>query len=432
LQNKAFVRKYSEALVARAEASGLMHTAMSARNKQTLLSNGSELVSFTNCSYLGLDTDPAMIRSAQASLETWGLHYCCARSRFSTQDLFDLEEGLGGLFGGRAVTFPSVTSCHYSVLPLIASGLLLKDSNPDSKPVRMVFDRFAHASMQALIPMVSEEAIVTRIPHNDMDALVRELDAADSAGEACVYLCDGVYSMGGTAPLAQLFELMETRNLFLYIDDAHGTSIFGDRGEGYVASHLRGPWPSRLFANFSLAKGFGCNGGGIVVPSEEVEKCIRRYGQTYAFSGPLDFAMVGAALVCLEYHLSGRVKQLQKELRRKVAIIDNELFPGRTQPFSPIRMIEVGDEEMLLAVGEALIERGFFVPTVFFPVVPRGRGQLRLCVTVDHKDADLVAVAQNIKDVLAKILKQPPINTDNQILSHGSHHLPGSGEVTCP
>lgn len=393
------IETHSFGLIQKAESASLMHVTMEAREPAGVQIAGHSVIDFTNCSYLGLDRDPEMIAAAQRSLSTWGLHYCCARSRLSTGELVELERDLSEHFGAAAITFPSVTTTHMSVMPLIASGTLL--DGPADAPVRLVFDRFAHASMQSLKPLLEPLARIVTTGHNDMAALEREIGDAAAAGERCVYVADGVYSMGGTAPVDELLRLSETRGLYLYLDDAHGTSIYGQRGEGYVPMAVRGgPWPPRLFANFSLAKGFGCNGGGVLVPTPEHARRVRYFGQTYAFSGPLDFAMVGAARQGLRYHKDGTVARLQAELRARVQFLDQRLTPGLSLPFSPIRMVRVGAEERVIDVAAQLLHRGFYVSAVFYPVVPRGDAQLRLCVTVRHTEEQIAALCGAIFDVL--------------------------------
>jgi 7-keto-8-aminopelargonate synthetase-like enzyme len=390
----------SYARIDRAVRAGLMQNGIAARTSEGLrLSSGEHVVDFSNCSYLGLDVDPGVVRAARDAVERWGVHYCCARSRLTIEDNRELERELAGFFGGTVLTFPSVTSAHMSALPLLASGLLLQR---DPRPMRILVDRFAHASMQFLRPLLAGEATLETVPHNDLGAVVRALDEAEGAGERVAYVGDGVYSMGTTAPVAELLELSRRRGLLLYLDDAHGTSVFGERGEGLVASALDGPWPETLCVTFSLAKGFGCNGGGIVVPSEVEAAKIRAMGMTFAFSGPLDFAIVGAARASLALHRTPRLEALRQKLRENVALFDAATADLKEREgFSPIRMVPVGDEDRAVAVGERLLADGYYVPVAFYPVVPRQNAQLRICVTARHTEEQIRGLAEAIRRALA-------------------------------
>lgn len=401
--------------IQQASAKELMHVTLNERHgKQVTLPDGRKVTEFINCSYLGLDLHPEVIAAGQRVLEEWGVHFCCARSRFSIGPNQALEEGLSTLFRGRAITFPSVTTTHMSVLPLLASGVLLPSTD---KPVHIIFDRFAHSSMQYLKPILAQEATLSVIPHNDLDALYQQTKEAQADGKQALYLADGVYSMGGHCPIDRLLPMAQELDLALYIDDAHGTSIYGEQGEGYVLSQIEGPLPPNVFVNFSLAKGFGCNGGGIVVPDKWTETQIRHFGQTYSFSAPLDFSLIGAALAALELHLDGTVKQKQEQLQRNIRtfvygetetpqaddpmlslLASTDKEHAGTEWLGPIRMVFVGDTDRLLQWGERLVERGYFATTAFFPVVGRGKGQLRIAITADHTREEILGLRHTLNE----------------------------------
>ena len=81
---------------------------------------------------------------------------------------------------------------------------------------------------------MAEETQVETIRHNDLDAL----EQTCCKHPVVAYVCDGVYSMGGFALIEGLLQLQEKYGLFLYIDCAHGISLFGDNGEGFARSQL--------------------------------------------------------------------------------------------------------------------------------------------------------------------------------------------------
>jgi len=380
---------YSEAL-----RRGLMQVTLRGRQgRKVALTADSWVTEFINCSYLAIDTRADVIEKSQAIMAEWGVHLCCARSRFSIGPLEELEEGLSALWGGRAITFPSVTTTHMSSMPLLPSMEL----SARKGSVTFLYDKLAHASMQFLRPVLAAEHRVEVLPHNDLEALKKAVVAAHVRGDAVIYVADGVYSMGGVCPIDEVLALARRLEFSLYIDDAHGTSIYRDRGEGTVLAALGGKLPENVSITFSLSKGYGCNGGGLLVPDREAERRVRTFGMTYAFSAPLDFSVVGAGLASLELHRSGEVKRLQAELRRKVALYDS--LVGRELPFSPIRMVEVGDERRAIELGDALKARGHFVSVTFFPIVARGNAMLRLCLGVGHADEDITGLVSSLREL---------------------------------
>lgn len=376
----------------------LMHTVIDKRESSALiLENDRQVIDFVNCSYFGLETDPEIVEHAQQALREWGIHFTCARTRLSIKINQQLEEKLSLLFKGRAIVFPSVSSAHASVLPLIAAGQLF----PATKPVTLIFDKQAHASMQFLKPILAEEAEIVTIPHNSIASLEREIEAARKMGRSPVYVADGLYSMGGMAPIDDILRLSRESDVFFYLDDAHGTSLFGNYGEGYVMSHFDA-LPENMIVTFSLAKGFGCNGGGVLLPTKHAEKMVRFYGQTYAFSAPLDFSVIGAALVSAEYHANGKIRVLQQVLRQKVAFFRDKLGLPPQSLFTPIQIIDLPNISHCKNLALELFKKGFFVSTVFFPVVAKDKAQFRIAITVKHTDEQLESLAIAIQTGLAR------------------------------
>jgi 8-amino-7-oxononanoate synthase len=168
-----------------ARSQGLVNNHIHHREgKNLILDGGRRVVDFINCSYLGLDLHPKVVEAYHSVPRSLGVNFCCARTRLTETNLRRLEERLCELFCGRTITFPSVTTTHMSVMPLIASGILLDSNAPP--PVHMVFDRFAHASMQFLTPVLEKECRISVIGHNDLEALVRSVRESRLRGETVV------------------------------------------------------------------------------------------------------------------------------------------------------------------------------------------------------------------------------------------------------
>jgi 7-keto-8-aminopelargonate synthetase-like enzyme len=194
--------------------------------------------------------------------------------------------------------------------------------------------------------------------------------------------------------------LAEELDFYLYIDDAHGTTIFGERGEGLVLSQIEGDIPERLIVTFALSKGFGAYGGGLLVQGGWRERLIRSYGQVYAFSAALNFSAVHACQAVLELHRDGTVQRLQRTLRDRVALFDDLM--RQPLPFSPIRMLLIGDETHAIEAGEQVIKDGYFASVVFFPIVRRRAAQLRVCIAANHTPDDIHGLAAAFKRVQAR------------------------------
>jgi len=400
LRNTTFVVKESIINYQRAIDRNLMQVSIKARNgKRVTMPDNREVVEFINCSYLGRDVHPQVVEASKAVDPQWGMNFCCARSRFSIEPQRLLEEELSDLYRGRVITFPSTTTTHISVMPLVASGVLITENS--TQKTCLIFDRFAHSSMQYLKPVLAEEATIETISHNSLEDLKLRVMQAHARAELPVYVADGIYSMGGLCPISDVLALAEELDFHVYLDDAHGTTIFGARGEGFALSQIEGDVLKRLTLTFALSKGFGAYGGGVLVSDRWRERRIRSYGQVYAFSAALNFSALSACRAVVGLHHDGTVRSLQRTLRDRVALFD-ELME-QALPFSPIRMIMIGDERAAIEAGEQLINKGYFVSVVFFPVVQRGAAQLRICIAANHTPDEIQGLVAALKQVKAAV-----------------------------
>ncbi|MER9426757.1 aminotransferase class I/II-fold pyridoxal phosphate-dependent enzyme [Mesorhizobium sp. M0317] len=336
----------------------------------------SRIVDFVRCSYLGLDNHPDIVSGAISAISDYGaLHWSTARTRLNYGLLQELENQLSHLFRARVICFSNVMVTNMGALPIIASGHLTEGK----KPV-VVFDRECHASLQYHKAAIADETRVVTIRHNDVDALE---DICKH--EACVaYVADGVYSMGGEAPINALRDLQERYGLFLYIDDAHGISLFGANGEGFARAQFPDDLGDRTIIAASLAKGFGASGGIVMLGTAHQENLFRRFAQSYVFTAAPNLAAVGAGLASASLHASKELSMRQKALTERIRFFDTKVATPQQGNSLPIRMVPVGDELSTISQTKWLLDQGFYTSATFFPTVARGAASLRICLTASH------------------------------------------------
>jgi 8-amino-7-oxononanoate synthase len=359
-----------------------------------LAHDGQKVVDFVRCSYLGLDNHPDIVAgAAKAVLNAGTLHWSCARTRLNFSILGDLEDSLSHLFRAKVVTFTTVLAANMSALPLLASGQLTAGQKP-----LVVFDRLAHATLAYHKASVAAETGVETIPHNDLPAL----EALCRAHTCVAYVCDGAYSMGGSAPLAELRALQEKYGLFLYIDDAHGISILGENGAGFARS-VFDELGDRTIVAASLGKGFGASGGMLMLGTAAQELLFRRFAVAHAFSASLNTAAIGAALASADIHRTDELAKRQTALRRNLTLLDR-LLPSRDMSSAlPIRTIRLGDELLSVAAARQLLQLGFYASAIFFPTVARGEAGLRICLTASHTERQIRELAAAIGKIKSEI-----------------------------
>lgn len=351
-----------------------------------------EVIDFVRCSYLGLDNHPAIIAGAIEAVADYGsLHWSCARTRLNFGLLSDLEENLSDLFQAHVITFSTVLAANLSAMPILASGYLTGGEKP-----LVVFDRLAHATLAVHKPLVAAETTVLTIDHNDVDAL----EQICRAHPLVAYVCDGLYSMGGAAPIDDLLRLQRQYGLLLYIDDAHGISLFGFRGEGYARSSIGEEFGDRTIIAASLGKGFGASGALLMLASQRQEDLFRRFALAFAFSVPVNLAGVGGAIASANLHRTQELLERQIALGERIKQFDTMIETEQTSLPFPIRTIMLENERAAILAARQLLDRGLYTSAIFFPTVAEGRAGLRVCPTASHLVEEVDHLGRELRSII--------------------------------
>jgi 7-keto-8-aminopelargonate synthetase-like enzyme len=217
------------------------------------------------------------------------------------------------------------------------------------------------------------------------------------------YLADGIYSMhGDRAPMDALRGLLARHpRLHIYVDDAHGMGWLGRNGRGSVLGEAG--LPPRTVVVVSLAKSFAAGGAVLIFPDAEGARRVRTCGSTMTFSGPLQPALLGAAIASARVHLSPEIVERQQKLRQRIELFNAlarqaQLPLASTDP-TPIRFVVAGGDHATYRMAAALMKEGFYANTATFPAVSQDRGGLRVSLTV-HQTLDDV---RGLVDAVARI-----------------------------
>lgn len=340
--------------------------------------NGRRVINFGSDSFLGLDQDPRIHAALSRGLAKWGSHNGASRAFASVAANDEAERKLARWLGTEDVLiYPSVSLANLGALP----GLV-------SRRDLLVLDEQAHNSMQEGARIAQANGVrVLHFNHNDVAHLDHVLHDNEPYRVAVVAV-DGVYSMSGALPpLKDINDICLRRRAVLYVDDAHGTAVLGQRGRGTVHDAL-GNYDN-AFVVGSLSKAFSCLGGFIGCPAD-FKLLLKIRSNTFIFGGPVPPPYLEAICTAVdildspEYdlihaRLQANVQRLLAGLRRLRCTILGGL--------TPIISILIGDEELTLQAGHFLFERGYYIQSVTFPAVPYHAGVLRIQVNANHEPA---------------------------------------------
>jgi 7-keto-8-aminopelargonate synthetase-like enzyme len=344
---------------------------------------GHRQINFGSCSYLGLETDVRLKSAACDAVGRYGVQFASSRAYVSCPPYAELEDLLAAVFETPLVVAQTTTLAHFAALPILVG-----------KDDAVVCDQLVHNSVQAVLPTLQAAGTFCRfVRHSRIDRLEEILRRLGQRHRRVWYLADGVYSMhGDLAPFAALQDLMSrNERLHLYLDDSHGISWSGRHGRGTLLGE--GALPPRTVMVASLAKAFSAGGAVLALPDLETARLVRRCGSTMIFSGPLQPALIGAAIASARVHLSAELAERQEQLRARIHLF-NTLAEARGLPLgspaaTPIRFVEMGDDRATYQMATDLMSDGFYTNTALFPAVSKHHGGLRIALTLHQTPDDV-------------------------------------------
>jgi len=367
----------------------------SSYNGRTVTINGRELIHFANCSYLGLETHPALVEGAISAVKQYGTQNSMSRAMISSPLYKELQDCLREIFPGYQVVYPTTTLSHCSALPLLIGN---KDA--------IILDAYVHNSVRMASQLCQANGtFVILSKHNDMIHVKYLIYRLKKEGYRNIWYCaDGIYSIhGNLCDVAGLHKLLdEEDNFFAYVDDAHGVGWSGEKGSGYVIGQYG--LHNKMIVVVSFAKSMAASGGCIIVPDRVIAEYLGFTGQTMIFSGPIQPAVIGALIASVKLHLSKEISTYQNELvilirhlREKSRQLD---LPIVTRDETPIQLLRIGGMERTYEVLKGLIESGFYPMTEGYPAISKGDEGIRITVTRHLTFSDIDRFLTSIKKLM--------------------------------
>ena len=224
-----------------------------------------------------------------------------------------IEERLTELLGCEdALVLPTITLIHLSVIPVLAGdGTIFVDNRAH----KTIYDGCQFASARG--------ATVKRFRFEDPDDL-EQLLREDRSSTRLICM-DGVNSMTGNAPdLRDFARLARRYDAILYVDDAHGFGVIGERGADEPSPYgLRGNSIVRycgesydgivLVAGFS--KSYSSLAAFIACPTE-LKELLKTAAPPYLYSGPSPTASLATVLAGFDVN-EARGDAIRADLWRK-------------------------------------------------------------------------------------------------------------------
>ncbi len=364
---------------------------ISSSEGRVLCHNGREFLNFASNNYLGLAGDPRMKAAWIRGVEQYGVGAGSARLiNGSLKPLHELERALANFKGTEAaLLFPSGYQANVGVLSCLmpAEGIFFSDA-------------LNHASIIDGLRLSGAKRVI--YPHGDVAALKQAMAAArkDRPHAPRAVVTESVFSMDGDlAPLPELLDLAEVEDFLIYLDEAHGTGVFGLQGAGLAEEFRAHPaMQQRVVQMGTLGKAVGCLGAYVAGPQLLIDYLIQR-ARTFVYTTGLPPALGVAGLQALE--ILQQPKGPREILWQRINFFAEELhrqFPERKfAVHSPIFPWIVGAADEAMALSATLRQAGFWVNAIRPPTVAAGTSRLRISLMAAHREDDIRSLVAALK-----------------------------------
>jgi len=365
------------------------------------------LADFASCNYLGFDLDREIIDAVPAYLDAWGTHPSWSRLLGSPVLYEQIEGRLTELLGSEdSLVLPTITHIHTSVIPVLAgSGTILLDSRAH----KTIYDGCQVAR--------SHGATVKRFRFEDPDDLDRLL--REPGADPRMVCMDGVNSMTGNAPDLHAFaRVAREHDALLYVDDAHGFGVIGERAPEELCPYGRrgnslvrhvGESYDNLLLVGGFSKSYSSLAAFIACPTQ-LKDMLKVAAPPYLYSGPSPVASLATVLAGFDVN-ERRGDELRASIWDKTGrVLDClERVGAHTPNHSGLPIIEVpvSHHERIGEVGRLLFERGIYVTLAAYPLVPRDEVGIRVQITAANTDAEIDRLVLALTDLADRGLLQP-------------------------
>jgi glycine C-acetyltransferase len=337
--------------------------------------------------YLGLANHPDVISAAHKALDEWGYGLASVRFICGTQTIHkQLEEKLTTFLGTEDTIL--YTSCFDA-----NGGLFETLLGPDDA---VISDALNHASIIDGVRLC--KAARFRYKNNDMEDLHAQLLAAKDTRRKLI-VTDGVFSMDGSlANLSAICDLADEHEALVMVDDSHAVGFMGKHGRG---THEHQGVMGRVdILTGTLGKALGGASGGYTSGRAEIIEYLRQRSRPYLFSNTVAPSIVAGSIKAIELltestELRDRLEANTRFFREEISGSGFEILTGE----HPITPIMLGDAVLATKVAEAMLEKGVYVISFSYPVVPKEKARIRTQVSAAHTQEDLTFAIKKFAEV---------------------------------
>lgn len=340
---------------------------------------------FSHNDYLNLGQHPAMIRAAIEAATRLGVGAKASRLLANHQQpLYALEQQIAkDKHAGSAMIFATGYQANVSVL----SALL--DSKALGQTPLVFADKLNHASMHAGCKLAHVKQL--RYRHADYEHLAWLLAKTRSLKQPRFILTESVFGMDGdVACLSTLCKLAREYHAMLYVDEAHATGIFGNKGYGLTSDY--GQEIDISMGTFSKALG---GSGAYVTCSKPLKRYLINRANGFIYStapSPMQVAVMHKAWELIPSMQPAAQVLLQQAAKLRLKLQALGYNTGRSSTHIIPVILEQADQ--VLKAQRMLAKQNIRVGAIRPPSVPVNQSRLRIALNLTHDNHALTALVK--------------------------------------
>jgi len=312
--------------------------------------DGRQVIMLAANNYLGLSTHPRVVNAMIKATEEYGAGAGSDRSIAGDMDVHEqLDSRLAKFKGAPAsLTYQTGFAVNEGLIPQLATrgDLFVSDELNHGSIIDGI--RLSHA----------DRAVYRHKDANDLARVMKEGEEHDPQYRQIWIVTDGVFSMDGDlAPLADIAKIAAEYGAGVYVDDAHGEGVLGEKGRGIV-SHF-GLSHQEVHAEMgTFSKAFGVVGGH-VSGSEFLRKFALNKSRSWLLSGAVPPGVAAACIAAIDV-LDSEPQWLDKLWKNRNYFIDatKELGFDTGNSETPIVPIMCGDSGTARELTDFVWEKG--------------------------------------------------------------------------
>ncbi len=259
-----------------------------------------------------------------------------------------------------------------------------------------LIDESVHASIYDGIRL--SFAAHFKFRHNDLEHLKALIEKYYAHFENIYVVVEGLYSMDGDSPNTEaLLELIDTKKLFLIVDEAHSFGVMGkDKLGAFNAKGVADKCAARIIG-YGKAAGFA---GAAVLGSFVLKQFLINHSRSFIFSTALPiyhYQMLSYIYDELVQHSEQSIHQLYSNIH--FFLQQTKDLHTFSKNNSPIQYVLI-PQDICTEVQQNLLQSDLYAKVILPPTVPSGKERIRISLHAFNTEKEIVQLIQLLKTLV--------------------------------